>query len=1070
MLMVGGGCQGQVDAPEQSTRGAENTAPVADAGSEKTVSRHVAVTLDGSASSDADGDRLTFKWEQTAGPSVTLYDVDTPQPWFYAPDAVGTLTFSLVVDDGFDTSPARTVDVVVVNTPPVADAGPDQTVPRNTTVLLDGLASADPDPADTLTYAWTQTGGPPVELSDATSPAPLFTTKDAAVLSFELVVSDGLETSGAESVTVTVASQPPVADAGPDQTVARGATVTLDGSSSFDPDSDLFTFQWTQTSGVPVALSDPEAAKPSFLAPVRVAGTLTFELVVDDGEFTSSADTVTVTLQNDAPVVALEAPTEVNGGELVYLDATGSSDPDGDVPDYQWTQTAGPRVRLSDPSGDRPAFQAPNESTTLTFELQLDDGGATSDVQTASIEVVPYAGPRLTANVSAVHDIVTTVRPKALSLRDERLYVTTDTDFRVYDVGAPTAPTLLGTTNEPGCVDIALRDFTAYLACGSSGVVLYDVASPATSLDTPAGSFDTDGTATALALVGNTIYVADGANGLVVLDGSSAANITELGQFATTGNAEALASKGDVVYVTDDEDGVHVVDVSQGSNPNQSGLIEYSPQAPRRLLVEGSRLYAAHTYRVDIYDVSTADAPVEAGSVTPPSTPHDLGVVEQRLFVASGPAGIVVYDVADLENTELLGDYPFYTEVHRLATDGQHAFGALLNTDGIELVDVSTPSLPAPRGAYAPPEGSGTDVAVERGRAYYHGGEATWAVDVSEPSQPELITSNDAAGGLDLLLHEQRVYAASYFGFAIYDIRFPEKLTTLGTWRSEDHGVRALASNGDHVFVAHGSHGMGMVDVSDPNEPVLVGHHPSTNLASGVATEGTQAYLTHGYGGALEILDVSDPESIDSVGSQGSGSYEVVHQGDHAYVAGSQGFSAVDVSAPSAPSATGGYHVGSFLEALSVHGPLALVGSGDGRGVLVVDLRDPENLVLAGRYDTVGSVRGSDLHNHHVYAALEDGLWIFDTSATRLDGRHTTGAPDDVLAYTLSWKPSLHTLDVRVDCQVSAGSCAVTNVDQDAGAADVTWTLPASAGEHALLLTVGNLRQFTTLEDRVTVQ
>jgi hypothetical protein len=87
------------------------------------------------------------------------------------------------------------------------------------------------------------------------------------------------------------------ADAGPDQEVLTGATVTLDGSGSSSTISGAtLTYAWTQTGGVDVALSDATAQMPTFTAP-SVRTDLGFSLVVNDGTNDSEADTVAVAVR-----------------------------------------------------------------------------------------------------------------------------------------------------------------------------------------------------------------------------------------------------------------------------------------------------------------------------------------------------------------------------------------------------------------------------------------------------------------------------------------------------------------------------------------------------------------------------------------------------------------------------------------------------------------------------------------------------------------------------------------------------------------------------------------------------
>ena len=251
--------------------------PTADAGPDQTVDEGVTVTLDGSNSSDPDDGIASYLWEQTDGNPVTLSDITAAQPTFTSPN-VGpdgeSLTFQLTVTDysGLQDTDTCIVNVTWENNPPTADAGPDQTVDEGVTVTLDGSNSSDPDDG-IHRYLWTQTAGPSVTLSDATAVQPTFVTPfvdpDGIKLGFLLVVIDtgGLQSTDTCIVNVTWDNDPPTADAGPDQTVDEGVTVTLDGSNSSDPDDGIHRYLWTQTAGPSVTLSDATAVQPTFVTP-----------------------------------------------------------------------------------------------------------------------------------------------------------------------------------------------------------------------------------------------------------------------------------------------------------------------------------------------------------------------------------------------------------------------------------------------------------------------------------------------------------------------------------------------------------------------------------------------------------------------------------------------------------------------------------------------------------------------------------------------------------------------------------------------------------------------------------
>lgn len=287
-----------------------NRAPTANAGLDQEMERGARVALDGSASSDPDGDELNYVWSQTAGPvEVALSGVDTSAPGFDAL-TVGTYTFALTVNDGeMDSTPDLvTVRVLESNRAPVAVAGSDVVVSVGTEVVLDGRASNDPD-GDSLTCRWIQTAGATVNLSDENAAVCRFTPTTSGVLGFTLQVSDGQAADGdTVQVTVNSVNQVPVAHAGADFTAQVGELVVLDGSVSEDADGDELSYFWSQTSGGSVALNDPHVSNPSFVP--EQAGTYEFALRVFDGMDTSTSDTVRVTVSEEEVFISLLSPAD----------------------------------------------------------------------------------------------------------------------------------------------------------------------------------------------------------------------------------------------------------------------------------------------------------------------------------------------------------------------------------------------------------------------------------------------------------------------------------------------------------------------------------------------------------------------------------------------------------------------------------------------------------------------------------------------------------------------------------------------------------------------------------------
>lgn len=403
-LVVSDGKANSVLAAVSILASAANLAPVAKPGVNQSVVTGTKVSVDASASSDPNGDSITYRWSllfKPAGSTATLSSATTASATFTA-DLAGTYLVGLTVNDGKVDSPVvvLTVTAAKLNAVPVANAGTNQNVTAATLTTLDGTASTDAD-LDGLSYTWSLISKPSssnATLSSTTSPKPTFTPDVAGTYVASLVVSDGKDRSLTAVVTVIAsgANSAPVANAGTAQSVSTAAVVTLNGTGSTDANGDTLTYRWTLTSkptSSTAALSSATVASPTFTA--DLAGSYVASLVVNDSKVDStntSTVTVTASAANSAPVAnagPVQTVSRTGGTVTVTLTGAGSTDANSDTLTYKWTvgyQPATSSITLLLPTTVSPTFAA-TVAGIYVFTLVVNDGKVDSAVSTVAITV-----------------------------------------------------------------------------------------------------------------------------------------------------------------------------------------------------------------------------------------------------------------------------------------------------------------------------------------------------------------------------------------------------------------------------------------------------------------------------------------------------------------------------------------------------------------------------------------------------------------------------------------------------------------------------------------------------------
>ncbi|HXJ80395.1 MAG TPA: PKD domain-containing protein [Candidatus Methylomirabilis sp.] len=191
----------------------------------------------------------------------------------------------------------------------------------------------------------------------------------------------------------TTGNQPPIANAGPNQSTQTLTTVTFSGSASSDPDGTIVSYSWTFGDG---ASASGVSVSHAYATP----GTYTVTLTVTDNSGAKASATTTVTAANRPPVANAGASQFTQTLTSVTFSGSASSDPDGTIVSYAWTfgdGASGSGVSVSH------AYATPG-TYTVTLTVTDNSGAkasATTTVSAANRPPVADAGPDQTALVNS---------------------------------------------------------------------------------------------------------------------------------------------------------------------------------------------------------------------------------------------------------------------------------------------------------------------------------------------------------------------------------------------------------------------------------------------------------------------------------------------------------------------------------------------------------------------------------------------------------------------------------------------------------------------------------------------
>jgi hypothetical protein len=618
-----------------------------------------------------------------------------------------------------------------------------------------------------------------------------------------------------------------------------------------------------------------------------------------------------------------------------------------------------------------------------------------------------------------------------LVLNEDFLYVASGGHgLRVVDISEPAAPQETGFLVTPG--DLWHISPCGRLAClldANGRMLLADVSNPAIPelLPDRLGGF---GSQAGLAGKSDLAIVVGGRAGLSLIDlrnpldpavvqlrlESGAGDGEPAGQqlsIPVAGNPIDVASSGCYAYLAT-QDGLQTIDVSSPDEPFETSFLPYPGWISGLALTEDTLYLVDGEQNLRVLDLAEPAEPLEVGSLALSNGRRGIAVGEELLLVAGELGGVLVVDVSVPEDPQEISRFETQDSVEGLAIAGDLAY--LAASDRLYVLDLSDRREPLEVGRLrlsgrivdeAGPVGL-TALALYGETVYLADLQnGVWAVDVSDPAEPEALSREPLAGfAEDLVIAGEYLYAAAWeAGVAVLDLIMPEQPYVLGYFPAVGP-ASAIAAAGEMVYYIDGSlWGLPAFENGEPDFPLvpwpdsdtgeappdegkealeltLLGTYPR-NGAAVLAIEGTLVFL--GAGADLVVLETADPAAIQRAGENRACAGEITSLavGEKILALGcreesTSALQLVEISAPGQAAFAGSIDLPGQVQAIRIEADQAAVVTGDAGLLLILDLSDPAKPEILGGYDTYGTVQGLARRGDLAFVAHSAGLQVLD--------------------------------------------------------------------------------------------
>lgn len=585
----------------------------------------------------------------------------------------------------------------------------------------------------------------------------------------------------------------------------------------------------------------------------------------------------------------------------------------------------------------------------------------------------------LDINAGAKHPL----QPASARIVGGVLYISGDGGLASFVITDPTDPEPLARWVSPGFVtDFEFVGSFAFVAAEDLGLVVLDFADP----QAPVHRATLPYSGQIIGLYADADMVLLSAdNRLKVIDISNPDEPIEVGSTGVAAISD-IVRVGTRAYALSRDD-LLVFGLPPGADPVFQSRLTLN--GARRFFTQAGRIFVTRLQNgVAELDITDPSDPVAVFQSPTPGSAFDAALAGDTLFIADGPRGLLALDVVDPTTPVALGSFETSGTANGVAIQNDFAF--LTHDDGtLRVIDLSSGYSTEPSQQVTPSQTLISGAMIAGNDAFIANGSSVLRYALDAPNGPSLLAGTGTLNApFDVVVRDGFVFVADNTAgltvLAAADLAFVGNADTPGQ-------ARSVAVHGDYAFLATGSLGVQVIDISDTGQPALIGAFDTPGSAARVRARENRLLVADGDGGVL-VLDLAKPitpEPLVTIPSPAA--YAADLEDGLLFIAdGMTGLAVYDITNPSQPVELDREPgIDLIASGLSIEPGRVVLANGRS-GVSIYDRPTPGTLRLVGLAEEPGRVS--------VAASTDAGIFAFGAGIWRIDPSDCPPCPADIAA------------------------------------------------------------------------